>query len=92
MALLSEILALSPSTKVIVVTGNQDKDNAVRAVGLGAYDFYQKPLDTDVLQLIVTRAFSLHDLEQENARLRGARRSPLAGIIARVSPWCACAG
>jgi two-component system NtrC family response regulator len=86
MALLGEILALAPHTKVIVVTGNQDKDNAVRAVGLGAYDFYQKPLDTDVLQLIVSRAFSLYELEQENQRLRGARRSPLAGIIATSEP------
>jgi two-component system, NtrC family, response regulator len=86
MGLLGEILALSPNTKVIVVTGNQDKDNAVRAVGLGAYDFYQKPLDTDVLQLIVSRAFSLYELEQENMRLRGARRSPLAGVIATSEP------
>ncbi len=82
MALLAETLELAPHTKVIVVTGNHDKDNAVRAVGLGAYDFYQKPLDTDVLQLIVSRAFSLYELEQENQRLRGARRSPLAGVIA----------
>src|SRR4029077_12915016 len=51
-----------------------------------AYDFYQKPLDTDVLQLIVSRAFSLYELEQENQRLRGARRSPLAGIIATSDP------
>jgi two-component system NtrC family response regulator len=86
MGLLGEILALAPHTKVIVVTGNQDKDNAVRAVGLGAYDFYQKPLDTDVLQLIVSRAFSLYELEQENQRLRGARRSPLAGVIATSDP------
>ena len=82
MALLSEILLLAPQTKVIVVTGNQDKDNAVRAVGRGAYDFYQKPLDTDVLQLLVSRAFSLWRLEQENIRLRETRRYPLAGIIA----------
>src|SRR5215471_10785533 len=60
MSLLSEILVLAPNTKIVVVTGNQDKDNALRAVGFGAYDFYQKPLDTDVLQLIVARAFSLH--------------------------------
>ena len=38
--------------KVIVVTGNHDRDNAVRAVSLGAYDFYQKPVDTEVLRLI----------------------------------------
>jgi len=82
MTLLGEIVQLAPQSKVIVVTGNQDKDNAVRAVGRGAYDFYQKPLDTEVLQLIVSRAFSLWRLEQENVRLRATRRYPLAGIIA----------
>ena len=42
MATLREILTIAPQTKVIVVTGNHDRDNAVRAVSLGAYDFYQK--------------------------------------------------
>ncbi len=50
LATLQEILAIAPQTKVIVVTGNADRDNAVRAVALGAYDFYSKPVDTDVLK------------------------------------------
>jgi two-component system NtrC family response regulator len=78
-----ETLALLPSTKVIVVTGHGDQENAVRAVGLGAYDFYQKPVDTDTLQLLVERAYHIHELERQNQRLlqeRGA--SPLDGVVA----------
>ena len=59
MATLKELLQLAPQTKVIVVTGNADRDSAVRAVGLGAWDFYSKPVDTDVLKLIVQRAFHI---------------------------------
>jgi two-component system NtrC family response regulator len=82
-----EILELAPQTKVIVVTGNQDKDNAVRAVGMGAYDFYQKPLDTDTLRLIVDRAYRIHDLEEENRELNRVRTSsPIEGIIATSEP------
>jgi two-component system NtrC family response regulator len=80
---LDEVLALAPHTKVIVVTGNGDRDSAVHAVSLGAYDFYHKPLDTDVLKLIVDRAFYLHDLEEQNRRLMTSlRSSPLEGVIA----------
>lgn len=82
-AALREILTLSPETKVVVVTGHGDQSNAVKAVGLGAYDFYQKPVDVDVLQLIVDRAFHIFELEAENRRLAQAgAESPLAGIIA----------
>jgi len=83
MATLKEILSLAPRTKVIVVTGNADKDSAVKAVGFGASDFYQKPLDTDVLRLIVDRAFHIHALEEQNRALRDSQASsPLKGIIA----------
>ncbi len=83
LATLEQILTLAPHTKVIVVTGNGDRDNAVNAVGLGAYDFYHKPLDTDVLKLIVQRAFHLYELEDQNRRLmNGERSSALDGIIA----------
>ncbi|RCU45170.1 PEP-CTERM-box response regulator transcription factor [Corallincola luteus] len=78
---LSEILALSPSTKVIVVTGNDDKDNALRAVADGAYDYYHKPIDPDVLQIIIDRAFQLHRLEDENRRLVESKSPATAGII-----------
>ena len=80
---LEQILELAPHTKIIVVTGNDDRANAIRAIGLGAYDFYQKPVDPEVLGLIVERAYQLYDLEQEHQRLSSQREaSPLEGIIA----------
>ncbi|HTG76676.1 MAG TPA: PEP-CTERM-box response regulator transcription factor [Steroidobacteraceae bacterium] len=80
---LLEILKLAPHTKVIVVTGQLDRDNAVKAVGQGAYDFYQKPVDMDVLRLIVQRAYQIHDLEAKNRALVSEQaRMPLAGVIA----------
>jgi two-component system NtrC family response regulator len=82
-AALKEILKLAPFTKVVVVTGHGDQANAVKAVGLGAYDFYQKPVDADTLQLIVARAFQIYELEAENRRLsRNISASPLDGIVA----------
>ncbi|MCZ6559833.1 MAG: PEP-CTERM-box response regulator transcription factor [Gammaproteobacteria bacterium] len=82
-ATLEEILKLSPETKVIVVTGNDDTENAVRSVGLGAYDFYRKPVDTDVLKLLVERAFSMWVLEEQNRRLMSAGGNmPIDGVIA----------
>jgi len=80
---LKEILLAAPHTEVIVVTGNNDRENAVKAVSMGAYDFYQKPVDTEVLKLIVSRAFHMHSLEEQNRQLREAQiNSPLQGIIA----------
>lgn len=67
--LLEEILRLTPMTKVIVVTGREDKENAVKAIGMGASDFYQKPLDADILTFVVNRAFRLAELERENRDL-----------------------
>jgi two-component system NtrC family response regulator len=82
-ATLAQILELAPATKVIVVTGNHDRDRAVKAVSLGAWDFYEKPVDVDVLRLIVDRAFHIARLEAEVARLR-RRDQPgmFEGIIA----------
>lgn len=83
MAALQEIVSLSPHTKVIVVTGHGDQNNAVRAIGLGAYDFYEKPVRTDILRLLVDRAFHVHALESENRRLMSLKGdSPLDGVIA----------
>ncbi|MGC2049766.1 MAG: PEP-CTERM-box response regulator transcription factor [Gallionella sp.] len=84
LATLQQILALAPDTKLIVLTGNQDHANAVKAIGMGAYDFHQKPCDPEVLALVVERAFRLHELQQENRILRETQAdSPLAGIISR---------
>ncbi len=83
LATLQEITSLSPETKVIVVTGDNDRANAVQAIGMGAYDFYQKPVDAEILSLIVDRAYSVYELEAENRRLKqGKDKMPLSGIIA----------
>lgn len=83
LATLADILSLAPHTKVIVVTGNEDHDTPVRAVGLGAYDYYQKPVDPEKLALIIERAFRMYELEEENRRLlKQKNKSPVEGIIA----------
>ena len=83
LATLSAILAAAPPTKVIIATGNENREHALRAIALGAYDFYQKPIDIDVLQLIVSRAEHMFELEAENRRLAEATLAPpVDGIIA----------
>ncbi len=83
LATLTEILQIAPATKVVIATGNETREHALRAIALGAYDFYQKPIDIDVLQLIVGRAERMFDLEDENRRLAEvAQTSPVDGIIA----------
>lgn len=83
LAALEDMLVAQPDTKIVVVTGNQDRSNAVKAVGMGAYDFYQKPFDADVLRLVVERAFRLHALQQENRRLQAVAEPAAQGLITR---------
>ena len=81
-ATLMEILALKPDTKVIVASGHGARESALRAIADGAWDFYQKPIDIDVLGLIVARAFHVHELEAENRRLAAnAKGATMAGLI-----------
>jgi two-component system NtrC family response regulator len=82
LATLASIRELSPATKVIIATGQESREHALKAIELGAYDFYQKPVEPEVLCLIVDRARRLFDLEAENSRLAAARAaSPIEGII-----------
>lgn len=67
--ILSELLRISPDTKIIVVTGNDSSGIPATAIAAGAYDFFQKPADPEILKLIVSRATRLYELEQENRRL-----------------------
>jgi two-component system, NtrC family, response regulator len=84
LATLQQILAQAPDTKVIVLSGNQDRANALKAIGMGAYDFHQKPCDADMLALVIERAFYLHAMQQENRRMLQIQAdSPLAGVITR---------
>ena len=82
LALLPELLALVPDAKVIVATGSEDVKHALEAVANGAFDFYKKPVDLDLLRVIVGRAFALYELEAENRRLRAlSLPSPIERII-----------
>lgn len=82
LATVEQLLEVDPDVKVIVVTGQDNREHAVRAVAMGAYDFFRKPVDPEVLSLVVDRAIALHALEQENRRLAAiAHHSPVAGII-----------
>ena len=82
-ATLEQILEIDPNIKVIVVTGQEERENAVKAIGLGAYDFYSKPFEPEIIGLIVNRAFRLLELEDENQRLQtNTTHEPFAGVVA----------
>ena len=82
-ATIAELLHQAPTTKVIVVTGREGREHALRAIDLGAYDFCQKPVDMEVLTLIIDRARRIQELEAENRRLAERRpASALEGVIA----------
>ena len=82
--LLEQILALDSDTKVIVLTGQNDQANALRAIALGAYDFFAKPFEPELLNLTVGRAFRLFELQRENRRLQALHQpDALSGLMTR---------
>ncbi len=85
---LDEILKIKPDTKVIVASGHSARESALRAISAGAWDFYQKPVDIDELNLIVRRAFHVRALELQNAKLNATDASGemLLGSIITGSP------
>jgi len=83
LATIEQILKQAPNTKVIVVSGNDERENAVTAVASGAYDFYQKPIDSDILNQIVHRAHHVYELEEDNRKLTMQQLDiPVEGVIA----------
>jgi two-component system, NtrC family, response regulator len=81
-ATVGEVLHIAPETKIIVVTGNGERRNALKAVSLGAYDFCEKPVELEVLSTIIDRGLNLHRLEDENRRLSAMpARSPIERIV-----------
>ncbi len=82
--LLEEIHALAPDTKVIVLTGQNDRANALKAIALGAHDFCTKPFEPEILTWTIERAFRVHELQEENRRLQSVQPSvAMAGIVTR---------
>lgn len=86
-ALLEEIASLAPHTKVIVITGSAEETNAVKAIGLGAADFYAKPIDLSILKIILSRTFRINALEEANRQLQrqSSQSGSLCGMIG-ISP------
>ena len=84
---LSEIIKTAPETKVIIVTGNSDRENALKAIELGAYDYYLKPIDMAELNVILKRAFHLAEIESENRSLHQIldRDIGFAGMLGQSS-------
>jgi two-component system, NtrC family, response regulator len=77
--LIEEVLDIDHEIKIIVVTGREEKANAVKAIGLGAYDFYQKPIEIETLKFVVNRAFRLRELEIENTKLAQSQVNDISG-------------
>jgi two-component system NtrC family response regulator len=78
---LDSILSSAPQTKVIILSGNADREVAVSAVARGAFDFISKPIDVDVLKLIIERAARMYDLEEENRQLRAYADRRMPGFV-----------
>lgn len=82
--LLEQVMVFDPDIKVIVLTGQNDQANALRAVAMGAYDFLAKPFEPELLNLTVERAFKLFELQSENRRLQGMYQpDALSGLMTR---------
>jgi two-component system, NtrC family, response regulator len=71
---LSGFLNVDSSAKVIIISGQGDRENAVRAVGAGAYDFFCKPVQLEELRLLLRRCFYVAELERESRRLEPSLR------------------
>ena len=79
---LSALLAVDPLAKIIIVSGQGEKQNALRAVGAGAYDFLCKPVDIEELKLVLQRSVYVAELEQEyRAMQQGLRAETFEGML-----------
>jgi two-component system NtrC family response regulator len=83
---LQELLSHLPRTKVIVVTGHGERDIALKAIELGAYDYFSKPTDLAELRVLLKRAYQLYDLESENAARQREAAGQGFGVLIGNSP------
>jgi two-component system NtrC family response regulator len=83
---LRELLLLDSSAKVIVVTGNQEKENALKAIEMGAFDFFLKPANLDDVRGVLRRALRIASLERESVSERDRSKRQGFGEIIGESP------
>jgi two-component system, NtrC family, response regulator len=86
LAALSDILALDRTAKVIIISGQSEKRNAIEAVGAGAYDFLCKPVDLAELRLLLRRCIHVLELEKEYRELQQSQRSEVFEDMLGTSP------
>ncbi|NNF06418.1 MAG: sigma 54-interacting transcriptional regulator, partial [Candidatus Eisenbacteria bacterium] len=80
--LLEKFLSHDNSLKIVMVSGNDERENALRAVERGAFDFFTKPVNLDELRIMLRRALSIRELERENATLRSQLKD--SGSLGRI--------
>lgn len=83
MRILENILSIGPATRVIVITGNSEDENALKAIKLGAFDFYSKPIRLEELKVMIQRAFHIHSLQQRVQEAYPDASKGFHGIIGR---------
>ncbi|HEY3490782.1 MAG TPA: PEP-CTERM-box response regulator transcription factor [Candidatus Deferrimicrobiaceae bacterium] len=84
---LCELLEVDGKTKVIVITGNQSKENALKAIDQGAFDFFLKPADFQEVKVVLKRALKISDMERENLALKmGDRAGEFGEFIGECPP------
>jgi two-component system, NtrC family, response regulator len=86
LAALSEVLAIDTTAKVIVVSGQGEKQNALQAVGAGAYDFLCKPVEMEELKLLLQRCIQVVELEREYRELQKSQRPETFENMLGTSP------
>lgn len=86
-ALLERLPSLAPHTRVIVISDNSDEENAMKAIALGATDFFEQPVDLELMGIVLSRTFRIHELEQAGLRLlrQKYQSGSLCGMIG-ISP------
>ena len=85
---LQRVKETHPDIDVIMITGLNEIDTAVKAMKLGALDYLPKPFDPEEFELVVTRAFERRQLLQENLNLKSevSARYSFENIIGSSQP------
>ena len=87
LATLAEIVELAPKTKVIIISGQGERENALEAIGRGAYDFMSKPVDNEILRLVLKRCFHVAQLESEYVNIqRQVASDSFEGMLGTSEP------
>ncbi|PYK13561.1 MAG: PEP-CTERM-box response regulator transcription factor [Verrucomicrobia bacterium] len=86
LAVLSDILAIDNTAKVIIISGQGEKQNAIQAVGAGAYDFLCKPVEMQELRLLIRRCIHVMELEKEYHKLQQSQRPDVFENMLGTSP------